>query len=177
GDIVPGANLGSVNRTIGSPAALQALISNYNTNNAGTDTPAGQALLQAGLMNQTQLSQLNLVMPYIGVGVTPGQIMPDSFIDTDLTLKKNIGIGDRLTITPEIDVFNLFNVGNYDPPGDVLTGGLPTSDTAPVVGTYGSVGSITGTTLLNQPNKFGLNTGVFAGGIPRAFQGQITFSF
>ncbi|TAN24229.1 MAG: TonB-dependent receptor [Acidobacteria bacterium] len=177
GNILPGSNLGAFNRTLGSPQALQAAITNYNASEALTDTPAGEALLSAGLMNQSQLSALDLVKPYINVQVNPQQIMPDAFMDTDLTLAKDIKMGDRFTLTPEIDVFNLFNVGNYDPPGNVMGGSLGVGYSPATAGNYGSPDSLTNTTRLGQFNKYGLNTGTFASGIPRAFQGRISFVF
>lgn len=176
-DIVPGANLGSFNRSIGSPAELQNLIDSYNSSFAGTLTPAGQAVVTSGVMTAAQMSTLGLTMPYINAEVAPGQLMPDSFMDSDLTIKKNFTIGDKYTISPEIDCFNVFNVGNYDPPGNVMSGFLPTGLTPPAPGVYGNPNSIANATYLNRSNKFGLNTGVFAPGIPRAFQGRISFTF
>ncbi|MGH9486028.1 MAG: TonB-dependent receptor [Terriglobales bacterium] len=175
---IPGTQLGAFDRNISSPAQLQNLINAYNSSHAGTLTPAGNALLKAGLMTQAQMSALGLVMPSINVGVNPDELMTDSFLDTDITLAKAFHVyGDRFTITPEIDCFNLFNVGNYDPPGNVISGALGTGFTPPTSGTYGTVDSVTNTTPFNQANKFGLNTGVFAAGIPRAFQGRIDFTF
>ncbi|MGH9475461.1 MAG: TonB-dependent receptor [Terriglobales bacterium] len=177
GDVLPGYTLGAFNRAIGSPAELQTAINSYNKNYSGTDTPAGNALLMAGVVNQAQLTTLGLVMPYINVGVAPNQLMPDAFEDSDITLAKNIKIGDKYTLTPEIDCFNVFNIGNYGPPGANLGGSLATGMSPAAAGAFGNVDSITNTTPFNQANKFGLNTGVFAAGIPRAFQGRISFTF
>jgi len=176
GDIVPGTNVGAYNRSIASGAQLQALINNYNATYPGQLTPAGQALVANNVATSAQLSALGLVMPYINAMVTPGQLRPDSFMDTDLRLAKDFKITEHFTITPQVECFNLFNVGNYDPPGDVMSGKLLTS-IAPPNGGYGLSGTITDTTQANDVRKFGLNTGVFAEGIPRAFQGGIRFRF
>lgn len=116
-------------------------------------------------------------MPYIQDTVAPGQLMTDSFLDTDIRIAKHFHIGERLTLTPQVEVFNLFNVGNYDPAGNVLSGVLDTGMTPGAANFYGNVDSITNTTVFNQANKYGLNTGVFAPGIPRAVQFGIRASF
>ena len=175
GDVIPGTNVGAYNRSIASGAQLQHLINSYNGIYAGQLTPAGQALVASGVVTASQMQQLGLVMPFIKANVAPGQLKPDSFMDTDLRLAKNFKIGEHFTITPQVECFNLFNIGNYDPPGDVMSGTVATGS-APGLG-FGNAGSITNTTAANDVRKFGLNTGVFAAGIPRAFQGGIRFSF
>ncbi|MGH9543313.1 MAG: TonB-dependent receptor [Terriglobales bacterium] len=176
-DIVPGSNVGAYNRSIASGAQLQALINNYNGTYATTETPAAQALVAAGIATQSQLQQLGFVMPYINANVVPGQLKPDSFMDTDLRLAKDFKITEHFTISPQVEVFNLFNVGNYDPPGDSMIGALSTGMSPAGPTDYGLAGSITNTAPGASVRKFGLNTGVFAAGIPRAFQGGIRFSF
>lgn len=174
GDVLPGTNLGAYNRSLG-PASLQQVIQAYNTHDAGTLTPAGQALVSAGLADVADLQAFGLVMPY-AAGVTSGQLTPDSFLDTDLKISKAFRVGEHLTITPEVQCFNLFNIGNYDPPGDIMSGTIATGYDPAALG-FGNSGSITDTTGANDVRKYGLNTGVFAEGIPRAFEGGISFSF
>ncbi len=65
-----------------------------------------------------------------------------------------------------IEVFNLFNIGNYDPPGSRLSGVLS-----------GAPGSINGTTPGTRSNRYGLGSGSFAPGLPRAFQFGIRVEF
>ena len=65
-----------------------------------------------------------------------------------------------------VEIFNLFNFGNYDPPGNRLTAFLD-----------GTAGSINGTTPGNRSNRYGLGSGSFAPGIPRAFQFAIRVDF
>lgn len=174
GDVLPGANLGAYNRSL-SAAGLQSVITAYNSHDAGTLTPAGKALVSAGLANVADLQALGLVMPY-AASVTSGQLAPDSFLDSDLKISRAFRVSEHLTITPEIQCFNLFNVGNYDPPGDIMSGTIATGYNPAALG-FGNSGSITDTTGANDVRKYGLNTGVFAEGIPRAFEGGISFSF
>lgn len=180
GDPVPGTNIGSFDRSISNPQQLQALINAYNSHNAGTLTPAGQRLVSAGLASTADLQALGLMMPYIEDSVPAGELMTDSLLDTDIRIAKhfNIHTGDHtVVVTPMLQIFNLFNVGNYDPPGAILTGALDTGFGVPKAGNFGPVDSIAGTTALNQANKFGLNTGVFAQGIPRAMQVGVRVDF
>jgi hypothetical protein len=65
-----------------------------------------------------------------------------------------------------VEVFNLFNVGNYDPPGNRLGNSLD-----------GSAGSINGTSPGLRSNRYGLGSGSFATGIPRAFQLGVRMQF
>ncbi|MGH9490679.1 MAG: TonB-dependent receptor [Terriglobales bacterium] len=180
GDVVPGTNIGSFDRSISNPQQLQALVNAYNTHDAGTLTPAGKALVSAGLASTADLQALGLMMPFIEDSVPSGQLMTDSLLDTDIRIAKhfNFHTGDHtVVVTPMLQIFNLFNVGNYDPPGAILTGALDTGYGVPMAGKFGPIDSIAGTTALNQANKFGLNTGVFAQGIPRALQVGVRVDF
>ena len=74
--------------------------------------------------------------------------------------------GERVTIEPAWEVFNLFNVANYDLPGQKLDGVLT-----------GLPGSINGTISEFRPNRAGLGSGSFAQGIPRAMQFALRVTF
>lgn len=60
GDPLPGTNRGSFDRDFGV-AGLNKLIAKYNATFAGTLTPAGQALVDAGLFTSDQLVSLGAV--------------------------------------------------------------------------------------------------------------------
>jgi hypothetical protein len=95
------------------------------------------------------------------------QVMLDSFITTDLRISRPFKLWrERITIEPAVEVFNLFNVANYDLPGNTLTYLLS-----------GEVGSINGTTKANRPNRAGFGSGSLAQGIPRAWQFAVRVSF
>ena len=65
-----------------------------------------------------------------------------------------------------VEVFNLFNIANFDTPGNRLGAFL---DAAP--------GSINGTSPGLRSNRYGLGSGSFAPGLPRAFQFGIRVDF
>ncbi|MEJ2007383.1 MAG: carboxypeptidase-like regulatory domain-containing protein [Acidobacteriota bacterium] len=154
GNILPGTNVGSFNRNIGSVSALNSVISSYNSNDAGQPTPAGTALINAGLFTQAQLQALGGVMPTLPLA-PKGQVMNDSFIDTDFRVSWSYKVGERLTIQPSVAVFNLFNVANYNG----LSGSLD-----------GSAGSVDGTTQADRTNLIRLGSGLYAFGAPRMME-------
>ena len=169
GEPLPGTNRGSFGRSISNPAKLNQLISSFNKNVVGTFTPAAEALMNAGLFTPSQLVALGAVAS--GGNPLPlapaDQVMLDSFITTDLRFSRPFKLWrDRITVEPAVEVFNLFNVANYDLPGNLLS---------PVLG--GGVGSINGTTQANRPNRAGFGSGSFAQGIPRAWQLAVRVSF
>jgi hypothetical protein len=169
GDPLPGTNRGSFGRSIGSPVALNRLISNFNKDLVGTFTPAAQALVKAGLFTAAQLEALGAV---VNGGnslskVPADEVMLDSFITTDLRISRSFSLRrERLTIAPMLEWFNLFNVANFDAPGNVLGGVLT-----------GAPGSINGTTSAYRPNRTGTGSGSFARGVPRCWQLAVRLTF
>lgn len=166
-DPVPGVTpLGAFSRSV-KAGDVNKIISKYNSTVAGTITPAGQALVSAGLFTSAQLVSLGAVAPSLAPAPA-GQVGNDSFINTDLRLSKVFKIGERLKIEPQLEVFNLFNIANYDRLGDFLDN---------------SAGSPNGTTrtgisaAASGMTRVGATTGSFSPGIQRAFQFGIRVSF
>jgi hypothetical protein len=94
---------------IGSWSQLNALITQFNNTYAGTLTPHGQRLLQAGIFSEAQLKSL-------GAFVKPIQLVPENNpwpfqgrFSTDLRITRPISIKERFRIEPYLEVFNLFN--------------------------------------------------------------------
>src|SRR4030095_8195537 len=147
---------------------LNQLITSFN-NTVGTGlTPAAQSLINAGLFTKDQLIALGATINGgQAIGLAPSnQVGMDSFVNTDVRISKTFGFRERVRFEPMGEVFNLFNVSNFDSPGNPLSGVLD-----------GSVGSINGTTPLNRNNRYGLGSGSFAPGIPRAIQFGIRVGF
>ncbi len=168
-DPLPGTNRGSFGRDVPDAAALNGLISSYNgLVSSGTLTPAGQALVSAGLFTAAQLNALGATFNNgSAVPLAPAnQVNLDWFVNTDVRLSKTFTISERVRIQPMVEVFNIFNFANFDPPGNRLTAFL-----------NGQPGSINGTTQGVRSNRYGLGSGSFAPGIPRAFQFGIRVDF
>jgi hypothetical protein len=171
GDILPGTNTGSFGRSV-KVGDLNNVINAYNTKYAGTLTPAGQALVQAGLFTSAQLISLGAVTPTIQPA-PPGQVGIDALKTVDASLSwvlhpdKILGrLPESFTIEPGVSAFNVFNFANFDPPTQLLRGTL-----------NGSVGSANGTPPALRTNRIGLGTGVFALGAPRIFEWGLKINF
>lgn len=168
-DPLTGTNRGAFGRSVKDGQALNALIGAFNQQvSNGSLTPAGSALVSAGLFTQAQLQALGATLNGgAPVSLAPAdQVGLDSFINTDVRLAWAYKIKERVEIQPMVEVFNLFNIANFDTPGNRLGAFLD-----------GSPGSINGTSPNLRSNRYGLGSGSFAPGIPRAFQFGIRVGF
>jgi hypothetical protein len=168
-DPLPGTNRGAFGRSVKDGQALNALISAFNQQvSSGTLTPAGQALVSAGLFTQGQLQSLGAVFGNGNpVPLAPAnQVGLDSFSTTDVRIAWIYKVKERVEIQPIAEVFNLFNIANFDTPANRLGNILS-----------GAPGTINGTTPALRANRYGLGSGSFAPGIPRSFQFGIRVGF
>ncbi len=175
GDVLPGTNLGAFGRSV-KLGDLNNTISNYNSSVAGGFTPAGQTLITAGLFTANQLRQLGGVIPSLQPAPS-GEVALDSFIANDLRVSWRMRPAkvfhrwpEGLIIEPSLDVFNLLNIANYDPPNGIVTSSLRGA-------LDGTPGSLNGTTQALRTNRFGLGSGVFSQGLPRSVQLGVRFVF
>jgi hypothetical protein len=174
GDLLPGTKPGGFGRDFGV-AGLTKLINSYNSTIAGqTLTPAGQALVDAGLFTQAQLIALGAT-PQPIADPPPGEVGLGSFFTFDLRLGWNlrpVKKFEHLQFSPQVNIYNLFNRQNYDSPSLPLNGIL-----------NGTPGFLNGTTAHDQAgcpadptkctgrtNLIGLGSGVFALGAPRSLE-------
>jgi hypothetical protein len=166
-DPLPGTGRGSYGRDLGcGAAALNRVIDAYNSTQAGGLTPAGQALVSAGLFTSAQLEALGAVSPSVP-RAPAGQVCLDSFFTADIRIARPIRLWrERLVLEPAFEWFNVFNVANYDLPGNKLQPFLT-----------GLPGTLNGTTLANRTNRAGVGAGSFAPGVPRSWQFVLRVSF
>jgi hypothetical protein len=160
GDILPGTGVGSFGRDLGVGGLINA-INSYNSNGAGQLTPAGQALVTAGLFSQAQLIALGAVTPTIAAPPA-GEVALDQFFTFDLRLSwkiKPVRRWEHVNFEPQVNIYNLFNRQNFDSPSQPLSGIL-----------NGSPGFVNGTTRGDRSNLIGLGSGVFALGAPRSLE-------
>jgi hypothetical protein len=149
-----------------SGSSIGTAISNWNTNQANTPTPAGQALVAAGLFRTDQLVTLGGVKPSL---TTPpaGEAGNSIYKEISTVLSWPIKLRENLSIEPSISAFNVFNVANFGRLGGLLSGapgsanGTFSSRTAPVTGLFPN-----GRPDLNSV-RIGTGSGVFAVGAPR----------
>jgi hypothetical protein len=156
---------GAFMRQVG-PTGLANDINTFNSSIAGkTITPAGQALVNAGLITEAQLIALNATPQSIAPAAT-NAVGLSWLKATDMQLSWVGHVGERLTIQPNVGFFNVFNFGNYDATSNTQSGSL-----------NGSAGSVGYTTGANRTNKTGTGTGVFSLGAPRAIEWGLKFTF
>lgn len=166
GDLLPTArHPGSYGRDLGGVGALNQTIASYNSQYAGKFTPAGQLLVDNGLFSSAQLQALGGVMPTLSPAPS-GAVGIDPLFTVDLRVSWSHTFKDRVTIEPVLDVFNVMNRTNYDPPGNVLAGDLT-----------GTAGHINGTTALTRTNFRQRGSGTFEQGANRQIQLGIRITF
>jgi hypothetical protein len=170
GDVLPGTNIGSFGRSVNA-SNINNRISNFNTNFAGQATPAGQALINAGLFTLGQLNALGGVMQPISPAPS-NQANMGWLKDFDLTLSWAHKFAERVELRPGVSFFNLFNFANFNGPNNTLSGFLNPQSVLP------SPGAVN-TTPGRQPNgnRLGLGSGVFGLGAPRVTEFTLKLTF
>ncbi len=169
GSILPGTSLGAFGRSVNA-SNINNVISNYNQNYAGKPTPAGQALITAGLFNQGELASLGAVMPMINPA--PANEANNGWLrDFDYSLNWTYKVKERVELQPGISFFNLMNFSNFDAPKNTLRGVLSLFG-QPVPGTVNG-------TPGEQPAslRVGLGSGVFGVGSPRVVEFNLKINF
>ena len=181
GDLLPGTNLGGFGRSF-SVNGLNKLITSFNNTMVGQATPAGQVLINNGLMTLAQLQQLGGVMggnvTGCGSAFCPLQLAPPGAIGQawlrtfDTSVSWGYKIKERVELRPGISFFNVFNFSNFDGPA------IPFNTIL-----NGQVGSPNGTTSALEHGaagnflRLGLGSGVNALGAPRAIEFQLKLDF
>jgi len=181
GDPLPGTNLGSFGRDFG-PKGLNQLISNFNSNMVGQATPAGQMMIQNGLLTLAQLQGLGAViggntpsgaLAYGPLNLAPAGAIGQTWLRTfDMNLRWAYKIKERFTVQPGVGFFNLFNFSNFDGPA------VPFNNTLNLG--LGSANGTTSAALHSGAGNFlrlGLGSGVNALGAPRAIEWQLKIAF
>src|SRR5450432_319355 len=164
GDLLPGTKLGAFGRTITSIAALDKAIGSFNQNDAGFLTPAGGALVGAGLVTQDELVALGGVIQPLQ-NTQPGAVTQAWLRSFDMSLAWTYKPLESVMIEPSVSIFNVLNLANFDGSNQHLSGILD--------GLSGSVNGAGG----HSGDRLGLGTGVFALGAPRAIEFGVKITF
>ncbi len=175
GDLLPGTLPGDYMHGV-KGSGLNKVINSYNETHAGQLTPAGQALVNAGIMTQAQLKALNAVQQRVATAPTT-PISNPAFRSFDATVSYPIKLSrihEGMSIEPTVSMYNVFNMSNFGR----LTGILANVDTA-----GGDVG--TTSSFLNGPNNNAVQdgnrtqrgSGTFSSGAPRTTEFQLKFNF
>lgn len=176
GDLLPGTNVGGFGRSFGV-SGLNQKITNFNNTRVGQATPAGQVLIDNGLMTLSDLQSLGGVIggstptstqPFGPLALAPPGAIGQAWLKTfDFGLNWAFKIKESVELRPGITFFNVFNFANFD------GAGVPFSNILD-----GTQGSPNGTTN-PQPNalRLGLGSGVNALGAPRQIEFTLKLNF
>lgn len=167
GEVLPGANVGSYGRDL-TPSNINDALNNYNSTIAGTLTPAGQALVSAGLMTADELIALGAVADSVPLA-PPDQANLDWMKSIDLKMSWPIRIREGMSLEPSVGFYNLFNFANFDSPSTLMSGVLT-----------GSGGHINGTPKRGadrDSNRIGTGSGVNTSGSARQIEFGLRFVF
>lgn len=167
GEPVPGTQIGQFGGGGTSVAGLQNIINNYNAKFAGTLTPAGLQLTNNGVLTPADMTALGWVMPTLP-NVSPTAVNFSWLKAFDLSAAWPIPIlkENRLTITPSVSAFNLFNFSNTFLPGNLASATLGNPNSIGMV----SRGAIT-------PFLASFQSGTYALGAPRQFEFGLKVDF
>jgi hypothetical protein len=170
GDLVPGTNPGAYMHSI-KGKSLNALINQYNSVYAGTPTPAGQALIAAGIMTQAQLTALGGVQQAISPQPANNPLNNPAFrsFDFNATYPIKLKFLGGVSINPGVAMYNLFNMSNYGNQSGVL---LNEADAGPL-------GYVNGVNSEAEQNNLRVtrNSGTFDQGGPRSTEFQLMIKF
>ncbi len=171
GDLVQGTLPGYYEHQV-KGASLNKLINLYNATNAGQPTPAGTALINAGLFTAAELSASGGVQQQIAAAPTT-PLSNAAFRTFDLNVSYPIKLAryhEGLSVTPGVAMYNVFNVSNFGRiPNSVL---LNVAD----AGTPNYLNGPNSQTVLNS-NRIERGSGTFDSGGPRTTEFQLKLNF
>ena len=179
GDIAPNNNPGDYGHRI-NRKNLRSYIDSYNATQAGRLTPAGQALVTAGLFTPAQLNALGAVQQPIAQ-LPQAQALHNSIFETvDLNFSYPIRLNrikEGMSLEPAIAFYNAGNFSNFS----AFTSGTlvnTTSANAPVAGDR-SAGSLNGPTgFANyESQRIQRGSGTTDIGGPRSTEFQLKLNF
>lgn len=174
GDIVPGTFQGYYMHQV-KGAGLNGLINAYNSQHAGQVTPAGQALVNAGLMTQAQLGALGGVQQAIAQAPN-NPLNNTAFRNFDLSASYPISLSrvrEGLNLVPGVTMYNVFNMSNFTPfQGTTASTLLNVADT----GQTGYLNGPSDQVTLNA-NRIERGAGTYDQGGPRTTEFQLRLNF
>ena len=168
GDVLPGTQPGDYMHRV-RPGNLNAVIANYNATQANTPTPAGQALIAAGLFTPSQLIAAGAVKPVLATNTTNIAFANPAFRNFDAKVSWPIPLTklrEGVALVPGVAMYNVANMANF---GN-LSGALQTGN---------------GSNTLTGGNSYAIQNGLriqrgagtFDQGAPRTTEFQLRLNF
>ncbi|WP_047492034.1 carboxypeptidase regulatory-like domain-containing protein [Terriglobus sp. TAA 43] len=145
-DLAPGTLPGDYMRRIG-PKGLAGYVNNFNSTYAGTLTPAGKALVNAGILTQGQLKAMGATIQPLAAAASTVALPQPTTRSLDASFSYPIRLAklrEGISLEPEIDFYNLGNFANFS--STAMSGVLLNQTSA------GAVNTTTG--YLTGPNNY-----------------------
>ncbi len=167
-DVLPGTVPGDYMHRV-KPGTLNQFISNYNATQGNTPTPAGQALIAAGLFTQSQLVAAGGVKPVLATNPYSTAIGNSAFRNFDVNASYPIPLAklrEGVSLVPGVAMYNVANMANFNN----LSGALQS--------TNGS-NTLTGgnTPVIQNGQRIQRGAGTFDQGAPRTTEFQLKLNF
>ena len=180
GDLAPGTLPGDYMHRING-SNVGAYINNFNNTAAGNLTPAGKALVAAGLFTQAQLVKANAVVQSLTPLPQATALNNPAFRSMDATFSYQIHIGhyvhqlgESVILEPKIAFYNVANFSNFG-------GGSGNPAVAPYGGDLGSqsAGNINGPSDFGTQNNLRVTrqSGTYDQGAPRSAEFGVKLDF
>ncbi len=115
GDLAPGTLPGDYMHRI-RPNSLGSYVSTFNSRYAGRLTPAGQALVNAGILTQSQLTAIGATIQPIALPPSSAALANPTTRSLDVSFSYPIPLAklrEGVSLQPEIDFYNLGNFANF----------------------------------------------------------------
>jgi hypothetical protein len=176
-DLAPGTLPGAFMRSI-KPATLGKYITNFNNTVANTLTPAGQALVSAGLFTPGQLVAIGGAIQPLSQ-LPQAQALGNSAVRAlDMNFSYPIRLNrfrEGLSLEPAVSFYNIGNLANFGGPGGTLQN---VADAGPV-GTAATAGTVNGVNSQSVLNglRTGRGSGTFDQNGPRSTEFQLKLNF
>jgi hypothetical protein len=157
-----------------SASDLASAIKTYNGTQAGSLTPAGQALVAANLITRSQLTTLRGTTPFIIVPPA-GQFSNPGFKSLDAAISWPLKLGERLNIEPSARFYNVLNFANFQAASGQLAYYYPGPGQPVTAGAGSANGTPPG--AARDVLRIGSGSGVYNYGAPRQMEFGVKITF
>ena len=183
GDVAPGTNIGFYGHEVNGDN-LGSFVSNFNATQANKLTPAGQAVVNSGLLSYQQMLQLQAVVQPLATLPQATALKNPSYRNMDVNFSYPIRLAyirEGLSLEPSIAFYNIANFSNFGGAPNftpIVSGVLTNTSTAGGAVNNGTA-TVTGqnnfATVQNKRTTRG--TGTFDQGAPRSAEFGLKLNF
>lgn len=172
-DLVPGTMPGAFMRQY-KGNNINRLINQYNSQSADRLTPAGRVLVDNGFFTTSQMEQLGAVTPTLATA--PVNEVNNPWLRAfDASLSYPIKLGERVSVAPTINAFNVFNFGYFSTLGGTMESVSSLGQSA--LGTSPQSANTTAGFYDRDSLRVANGSGTFQQGAPRELEFSMKLTF